>query len=1057
MDRCAEDGEDQEEENVECELCGVEDEPSEESHKLSRVKRIPKAPSDHEREEHDRIHLPYRSWCPSCVAGRGVADGHFSQEKEERSIPGMDFDYCFLRNHRGEDYAPVLVSKDRNTSMLGAHVVPCKGAQMEWVQKQVVRDLQKVGHYGQVVLKCDQEPALIDVLREAAKLRSPAETIFEHSPVDDSQSNGFIERGVRTFEEQLRVLKLDLERRVEARIAVNSNALAWLVEHTADVLNKFQIGKDGKSRYERAKGKRYLGEVLRFGQPVMLRVTGKVQGGLMTERWVEGIWLGKRFHSDEHIVCRTSDGEVVRTRSVKSLPCKVTMELLDKIKGVPWAPTSVHRQDGEVRKPVLKPEETKGETLSANPRSMRITAEMVDKHGYSKDCKKCRAMSRGDNSQPALGHSSECRIRIEGLLGSDERFGERLRETEARKTRFYEGEIKRSFPTIPASTSSSSSSSAAAAADIPEEVNIPEAAENPEEVNAAVKRKPDITPGEDDDVEPPSSRPRLFQLVQSLHVDVEDNPEAESMLNPGFWEEVSEQHVTAYDPMRVQKAKQDELRKFKEMKVYEVVRREDMTMWPDASKVGVTWVLTDKQSGLKARLVAQEFASKRIDRDSLFAGTPGLNAMRLVISDVASKAGEGYRLLVGDIKSAFLYGWAKRNIFIELPPEDPMSSSGSFVGRLLKAMYGTRDAPQVWADHLGSILCKIGFQESVYMPGVFLHQVRKIKMAVHVDDLLASGLSEELEWLVKSLLSEFEMKHEILGPDAGQKTEVEYLGRRIAWTSEGIVIEGDSKHARNLLKVMGMETCRSSTSPFASKEEVDGSPVELSSIDARKYRGAAALISYMAQDRPDLSVVACFLAEGMAKPCTNKLASLKRAVRYIQGVPTVQILLEWQAPTEQLYLYTDSDWATCKETRKSHSGGVLLLGKHLISHWCRIQPRVALSSGEAELYSSVRGLSNSLGTLHLMRDISSKDWGELSHYVDATACKSILMRKGAGSIKHLETKYLWVQDAIRREKVKVSKVPREDNPSDSLASISSPKVLWYHMDLIGVHAQTDRL
>ena len=50
------------------------------------------------------------------------------------------------------------------------------------------------------------------------------------------------------------------------------------------------------------------------------------------------------------------------------------------------------------------------------------------------------------------------------------------------------------------------------------------------------------------------------------------------------------------------------------------------------------------------------------------------------------------------VKCAFLYGNAKRDIYIELPPEDPQSNSGNSMGELLEAMYGTRDAPLKWQE-----------------------------------------------------------------------------------------------------------------------------------------------------------------------------------------------------------------------------------------------------------------------------------------------------------------------------------------------------------------------
>ena len=129
------------------------------------------------------------------------------------------------------------------------------------------------------MLRCDQEPALVDLMNAIAKERSPAPTVFEHSKVEDSQSNGFIERGVRSVEEMTRVMKLDIEERIGTEIAVSDPIFAWIVEHATDLLNTLNVGADGKTPYERIKGKRYCGEFLPLGSPVMLRVTGKVQGG----------------------------------------------------------------------------------------------------------------------------------------------------------------------------------------------------------------------------------------------------------------------------------------------------------------------------------------------------------------------------------------------------------------------------------------------------------------------------------------------------------------------------------------------------------------------------------------------------------------------------------------------------------------------------------------------------------------------------------------------------------------------------------------------------------
>ena len=117
----------------------------------------------------------------------------------------------------------------------------------------------------------------------------------------------------------------------------------------------------------------------------------------------------------------------------------------------------------------------------------------------------------------------------------------------------------------------------------------------------------------------------------------------------------------------------------------------------------------------------------------------------------------------------------------------------------------------------------------------------------------------------------------------------------------------------------------------------------------------------------------------------------------------------------------------------------------MLTRWSRIQAVVALSSGEAELYAAIAGMTRGLGILHLVRDLWGPTWGKLVHCVDSAACKSIVSRKGSGSIKHLATKDLWVQEARRIYEVEMRKIPREENASDSLASFSTGPTLAKHL------------
>ena len=149
---------------------------------------------------------------------------------------------------------------------------------------------------------------------------------------------------------------------------------------------------------------------------------------------------------------------------------------------------------------------------------------------------------------------------------------------------------------------------------------------------------------------------------------------------------------------------------------------------------------------------------------------------------------------------------------------------------------------------------------------------------------------------------------------------------------------------------------------------------------------------YLAQDGLDLGVAAVEVAKTIAIPREGDDERLKRVARYLHGQPDY---LQWyplQEYKDTVVLTTDADWATSKESRRPNSGGTLQLGNLLITAWTRVQPRIALSSGEAELCAGMRGISETRGFVHLMREFKSVQ------RVDASACRAIMLRRGCGGL-----------------------------------------------------------
>ena len=303
-----------------------------------RTLRIPRAPTAEEVAAHRVGHVHFQPWCKCCVKAR-ARDSHHSARQgmgDEGRIPEYHLDYCFPRDNTGEPPVTVLVGKMWPSLLLRARVVPSKGSSPEGLPEALVDDLRCAGAHGEVMVRSDQENAIGELIRRVAFLRALAKTVIEETPVADSRANGRAERAVQVVEEQCRTIIYDLEEMTGERVSVKSSLFPWIVEYSCDCVNKFRVGDDRRTTYERIKHRKYTGKMLPFGCPVLHRVVGKVQGGNMCERWLDGYYLGKVWQTDEDIVM-LSDGQVVKTHAAIARPAgtRVVLAELEKCQGGP--------------------------------------------------------------------------------------------------------------------------------------------------------------------------------------------------------------------------------------------------------------------------------------------------------------------------------------------------------------------------------------------------------------------------------------------------------------------------------------------------------------------------------------------------------------------------------------------------------------------------------------------------------------------------------------------------------------------------------------------------
>ena len=173
-------------------------------------------------------------------------------------------------------------------------------------------------------------------------------------------------------------------------------------------------------------------------------------------------------------------------------------------------------------------------------------------------------------------------------------------------------------------------------------------------------------------------------------------------------------------------------------------------------------------------MVAKDFNTE--DKPELFAGTPPLEALRIICSEASTVGGGGGGekvIMVNDVSRAFFYAKAIRPVWIELPPEDYSAEDEAEdrVGLLEMSLYGTRDAAQNWQRTVEEHLVSLGFRQGLASGSVFHHKARNLSTLVHGDDYVTVGSEEGANWLKAQLENKFEIKTTIggVGPDCQRR------------------------------------------------------------------------------------------------------------------------------------------------------------------------------------------------------------------------------------------------------------------------------------------------
>ena len=129
-------------------------------------------------------------------------------------------------------------------------------------------------------------------------------------------------------------------------------------------------------------------------------------------------------------------------------------------------------------------------------------------------------------------------------------------------------------------------------------------------------------------------------------------------------------------------------------------------------------------------------------------------------------------------------------------------------------MYGLRTAPRSWQDHFAWVLLQVGFTRLKSDSNVYLHTAFMVVLVAYVDDLMMFGLNEKIILIVESL-----KEHLLIKATGNLNTEgarVRFLGRWFQRVGSSLHMYEEATYYNNILKDMGLESCRSASTPGPS-------------------------------------------------------------------------------------------------------------------------------------------------------------------------------------------------------------------------------------------------
>jgi hypothetical protein len=274
----------------------------------------------------------------------------------------------------------------------------------------------------------------------------------------------------------------------------------------------------------------------------------------------------------------------------------------------------------------------------------------------------------------------------------------------------------------------------------------------------------------------------------------------------------------------------------------------------------------------KARLVARGFLQQEgIDFNDAFAPVARMESVRLLL---ALSAQLGWHVHHMDVKSAFLNGDLKKEVYVHQPPGFAILGKEGKVLRLRKTLYGLRQAPRAWNAKLDSTLKGMSFTPSPHEATIYRRgQGSALLVGVYVDDLVITGAKDaEVAAFKEEMKATFQMS------DLGH---LSYLGIEVHQADSGITLR-QTAYAKRIVELAGLTDCNPALTSMEERLKLshDNTTEE---VDTTQYRRLVGSLRYLVHTRSDLTYSVGYVSRFLQRPTTEHEQAVKRIICYVAG------------------------------------------------------------------------------------------------------------------------------------------------------------------------------